>query len=268
MDQSNQVMQRLALDLSQLSKHIAIRVGSVWAPPAQAEKMIGQFCKQIFCVNDSDTYPYTFRGSGVAVKIMNEHLVFCCDHQLANYTPEQVAVHARIDDRLIHASVIIRPNVTSSNFDGDVIDLRALKYEMIDYPLANLSTTFFAMNPDRHWPADSTPNLIVFGFPFERQEVDYEAPRVRARLVRIHGEYVGPTSSPWVHQLRMSRRVRFDPDGMSGGPVFYLGRSGSEYFLDLAGVVIRGSEQSENLYFIEAQALLEGLSRCPRDHKI
>ena len=87
--------------------------------------------------------------------------------------------------------------------------------------------------------------------------MDYLLPHITARATQVTGTYDGKSNSPHVHRLEMNRKENFDADGMSGGPVFYIGARGiARYFIGLAGMVIRGSQTSDILHFIEADYLL------------
>jgi hypothetical protein len=55
----------------------------------------------------------------------------------------------------------------------------------------------------------------------------------------------------------------FNPGGMSGGPVFYLGGTLGDYFMGFAGIVIRGSKSSEILHFLAADFVRHFASNTP-----
>jgi hypothetical protein len=104
---------------------------------------------------------------------------------------------------------------------------------------------------------------LIFGYPTKLQDVDYEKPRVAARITVVNGIYDGVSNSPYVHRLRMERTRQFDPDGLSGGPVFYLGGKPENYFIGFAGMVIHGSAASEILHFLEADFLRHFAEKMP-----
>jgi hypothetical protein len=155
----------------------------------------------------------------------------------------------------ITASSLFAPTVTEENSDSDWIDVRAFEYKIENYEIQNLATEFFPAADKRIWPAESRGNFFVFGYPSERQDIDYEKPHIQAHVVEVGGTYDGPSHSPYVHRLKMDRKEKFDADGMSGGPVFYIGGKAGTYFAGLAGIVIRGSRTSDILHFIEASFL-------------
>jgi hypothetical protein len=74
----------------------------------------------------------------------------------------------------------------------------------------------------------------------------------------VSGEYAGQSNSPHLHRIKMGRKEIFDVDGMSGGPIFYLGTTGvGEYFAGFAGMIMRGGAKSDFIHFIDAEFMLK-----------
>jgi hypothetical protein len=88
------------------------------------------------------------------------------------------------------------------------------------------------------------------------QLVDYEQLRIEALCIEINGEYTGVTTAPYLHRIKMDRKQTFDMEGMSGGPVFYLGRRDRNFFVGFAGMIMRGSATSDYVHFIPAEFLI------------
>lgn len=103
----------------------------------------------------------------------------------------------------------------------------------------------------------------VLGFPFDHTYVDYERGEVVEGLVTLDAEYIGPTGSNWIHQLR----VPFCPplstfSGFSGGPIFLISRRfGQPAAPVFAGLALQGSVQSGLVRFVE-RARVEDLVRA------
>ena len=126
-----------------------------------------------------------------------------------------------------------------------------------NYPVPNLTSDFFPLDEDRIWPTGSTKlPFMIFGYPSERQVVDYEESRIQAKSLEVPGIYDGRTSSPHLHRIKMQREKPFDADGLSGGPIFYVGGSPGNYFAGFVGITVRGSATSDYLHFIAAHHLI------------
>ena len=246
------------LDLAGLSRAKSVRVGALPHPAADAERVLHRYCKHIFVLNDSEVYPYSFRGSGAAVRFGAQHLMFCTAHQFSDLEPDRIAIVPSVArNKTITASTLHVTRPDDPAMDGEHLDVRAFEFKVGNYDIPNLTSDFFPVDETSLWPAGSLPahRFFVFGFPFERQSVDYETPRIDARVVAVGATYDGPSAADWVHRIRMDRKETFDPDGMSGGPVFYLGRRAADFFMGFAGIVVRGGASSELLHFVEARLL-------------
>lgn len=236
----------------------SIDVGGLFIPASQAEKTLHKFCKKLFIHTGDPQFPYQFFGSATALKIADRHILFCCGHQIDQFDPEAVSFLHIGTNHTVSAGRKIWPTLTDDNKDTDWIDVRGLEYPIEEYSIPNLSSQFFSIQPGRNvWPKDFDGTLFLFGYPTERQLVDYEIPHVHGVAIYVSGEYAGPSGSPHLHRIRMNRTAVFDADGMSGGPVFYLGRrEAEEYFAGFAGMIVRGGAKSDYIHFIEAEFML------------
>jgi hypothetical protein len=250
-----------AVHLPDLSTLGAISVGEERLAPDDALKAARRHCKQIVTLNDNAAYPHSLRGSSCAIQMAGGHFIFCTGHQIADYPPDQIAVVPRIADQLtITCSAAHRPTVEGEDPNEDVNDVRALEIRPENYAFEGLSSEFLPLREEHLFPTGHVSPSGVFyalGFPSTRQKVDYDAhPRIQANQVLIKGSYDGTSAnSPCIHRITMEADMPFDPDGMSGGPIYYLGGAPGTYFLGLAGMIVRGSSQSRTLHFIDSQYL-------------
>jgi len=82
-----------------------------------------------------------------------------------------------------------------------------------------------------------------------------------AHRLAVGGRYDGKSSSAELHRLKLDGPI--SADGMSGGPVFHLGREGDQFFAGWAGMVVRGGNQSEYLHFVAASFIVDWVLRSP-----
>jgi hypothetical protein len=217
------------------------------------ENVLQKFCKPIFALTDDSQFPYCLMGSGVAVKMADRHFLFCCRHQIRDYTPDKIAIPLSFETKIISASTMRALAITDANRDDDVIDIAAFEYNVQDYGVANLTSEFFPIDDARIWPTRSAQMpFMVFGYPSTRQLFDET--RIGARSIEVQAVYDGGTSSPHLHRITMEKAL--DADGMSGGPVFYIGGAPGSYFVGFAGTVMRGGKNSKYLHFMAADFLL------------
>jgi hypothetical protein len=193
-------------------------------------------------------------GSATAIKMAGRHFVFCCHHQVREYTPDKIAIPLSFEPKIMSATSMRRLAVTDENEGDDTIDVVAFEYNIDDYSVPNLTSEFFPADDRRIWPYGSAQlPFMVFGYPSERQQ--FEEVRIGTRSIEIQAIYDGGTSSPHLHRVKIARA--FDADGMSGGPVFYVGARPRSYFVGFAGMVIRGGRESNYLHFMAADFMLE-----------
>lgn len=245
-------------DLSDLS---AIAVGPTRVSPELALKAARRHCKQILTLNADETYPHSLRGSSCAVQMAGGHFIFCTAHQIRDYPPDQIVVVPRIEDQLtITCSAAHKPTVEGEDPNEDVNDVRALEIRPENYAYEELGSEFLPLNSTRLFPTGNVSTSGIFyavGFPSSRQRVEYEgSPQILANQILVKGRYEGPSPhAPRLHRLTMDIDELFDPDGMSGGPVYFIGGRPGAYFLGLAGMIVRGSSQSKTLHFLDSQYL-------------
>jgi hypothetical protein len=236
-----------------------VQVGRIWVDPANLESHLHKYCKHIFVHTEHPDFPYTFRGSGTALRIANRHFVFCCHHQIADQRPEAIAIRPSFEAKTLTSSGMRLPTVTEDNRGDDVTDVVGIEYAVENYDIPNLSSDFFPVTDDRVWPNGSNSRIpfLLYGYPTDQQDVDYEGQHIRARTVCVKGIYDGGTGSTHLHRVKLDRIRTFDFDGMSGGPVFYVGGHPGHFFVGLAGMTMRGGANSEYAHFIAADFLLQ-----------
>jgi hypothetical protein len=239
-----------------LTSALSVQVGSLWHDSMILEQVLRKFCKHIFVVTGDEQFPYSFQGSGTAVRIAGRYFLFCCRHQIGDCMPDQIAIRISHEKQIIFASTMRWPQSPDGDEDGDSADFVVFEYLPKNYPVLNLASEFFPLDEERIWPTGSAKlPFMIFGYPSERQVVDYEA-GIQANCLEVPGIYDGGTSSPHLHRIKMQREKPFDADGLSGGPIFYVGGSSDRYFVGFAGITARGSATSDYLHFITAHHLI------------
>jgi hypothetical protein len=246
----------LGLERTRIAR--AVQIGSVWHEPDNVEDVLHRYCKHVFANTNDAEFPHAFPGSASAIRIAGRHFLFCCGHQIKDWKFDQIAFRPYNSNVTATGSSLAVPLVTEDNADTDYIDARIFEYEVSKYKYSNLAHEFFPLDQSRIWP-DNSQNLplLVYGYPTELQNVDYDAPKIAAHAVEVMASYEGGTSSPHLHRIRMDRKRRFNADGMSGGPVFYIGREKNNFFVGWAGMIMRGSSTSDLLHFLSAHFLIE-----------
>jgi hypothetical protein len=231
-----------------------VQIGDIWHSAWELENILQKFCKQIFTLTDDSQFPYCLMGSGATIKMAERHFLFCCRHQIRGYTPDKIAIPLSFETKIMSASSMRELAITDANRDDDTIDVAAFEYNVEDYGVPNLASEFLPIDDARIWPSGTAKMpFMVFGYPSKRQL--FEEARIGARSIEVQAIYDGATSSPHLHRVKVEKA--FDADGMSGGPVFYVGGAPGSFFVGFVGMVMRGGENSSYLHFMAADFLIQ-----------
>lgn len=150
-------------------------------------------------------------------------------------------------------------------YEEDHFDIAVLELNIKNLS-SNLGRTpvFPLDRGERDWMGlREVSSFKVLGFPVDHTYMDYECGEVVEGLVTLDAEYIGPTESKWIHQLK----VPFCPplssfSGFSGGPVLLISRKFGEPAAPVfAGLALQGSVESGIVRFVE-RARVEDLVRA------
>jgi hypothetical protein len=229
-----------------------VQIGAISHSAWDVEQALQKHCKQIFALTGHEQFPYCLLGSGSAIRFANRHFVFCCVHQVRDYTPDKIAIPLSFDTKIMSGTTVRMLKVTDDNQDGDTIDVAVFEFDLQQYGTANLTSEFFPVDDARIWPTNTAQMpFMVFGYPSNRQLFDQD--RVGAICISVQAVFDGGTSSPHLHRVRMEKPLA--ADGMSGGPVLYIGGAPGSYYAGFAGMTMRGG--NNHLYFMSAGFLLD-----------
>jgi hypothetical protein len=234
----------------------AVRVGRVFYPAPAAIKALHRHCKKIIGLTGLDAFPYQFPGSATALRADDRCLLFCCQHQLIGLGADQIAICPNSSkDEVITGNSMFVVKKSPLNLDTDLTDVCAFEFPTDDYSIKNLEFEFFQVRDADKWIPGSEICFMIYGYPTEFQNCDYEVSRVHFSCVEMTAFYDGKSHSPHVHRVRMERDAKFNPDGMSGGSVFFLSEDNEGFYVGFAGMIMRGGSQSDVLHFIDSYAL-------------
>jgi hypothetical protein len=204
----------------------------------------------IFHNEDFPDYAVSRVGSATRLQYNGRFFLFCTEHQMRSYDVTQAAIVNKANGNLVtsHTSVF-------SQLDTDedpLVDLRLLEFtEGVDGGALQRSPWF-----DVSKVMDSSHGNIVrciaAGFPYLDTSIDYQNRDVPVRPRVIFGSYVGTTIG-LLHGMDIDPSLDYDPDGISGGPVFHLIDRDIGFELCFAGLVSNSGRTRLN--YIPAQVI-------------
>ena len=229
----------------------AIRIGSLWVPARQAEAVLANYTKQLFCLTGHEQFPYAFRGSATALRFFDRCFLLWCRHQTKEYAPNDVTIPIEGGKIVASGSRFVFVDEAKGDWDEDYADLCATEFVIENYGSPNLEAAFFPLLEDDAWKGSADAQFYLFGYPTELRSVDYELPHVHMRQIVTSAEYNRRSNSQYLHSLKITGKKSFAQDGLSGGPVYHVARGKDGYHIGLAGIMMRGG--NHHIHFIDVR---------------
>lgn len=244
--------------ISDLASLGAVKIGGLFFPPDAVENILKSTCKQIMVHTDYPEYPYQLLGSMTCIKAKNRYFGVCTKHQIKEEQFTKASIFIHEENFTISASKIY-------TFDCDENDLSLIFFEFSDAvnELKYIKNNFFEASDNAIWPHQHRDHFVVFGFPSNFQNL---SETYKTTTVLVSAKYHQKSNAPYEHIVETKGNIRINADGMSGGPVYYMGGHPGTYFVGWAGVIVRGGNPSARLYFIEAGFIFERLLEALTQH--
>ena len=248
-------------DIAWWLRESAVRIGHVWFPANQVEEALGRYTKQLFCLTHHDQHPYAFLGSASAVRFRGRCFLVWCRHQTRDYRPDDVTIPIESGKTLISGSRYLQIELDEMNREEEYPDICAVEFVPQNYGSPTIENLFFPLNTVDVWAGSTDAQFYLYGYPTSLRRYEYEVPHVHLSQIVTSGRYDGASAALHLHRLRMTRTEQFPSDGLSGGPVYHLARDGGGFYAGMAGIILRGSETSDLIHFLDARFLMELLNR-------
>jgi hypothetical protein len=202
-------------------------------------------------------YIYSDGGSCFVVFYGKDYYLITAKHVLNGYLPEQLSVliDEKADD-LIPFNLKVEPekrNISSSEYE-DITVFRIEKALLTFQQLNSLN----ALDLDKFKSIPSNLNkddkLLFTGYPGHNRGINYEKQILKAQRVSMEGIYMGKYAEDHFHRLKvidLGGVTTFDQ--FSGSPVLkYKSTNNGKYNVSFAGMALRGSLESQTIYFVDA----------------
>ncbi|MGY4500899.1 hypothetical protein ACVWYH_004830 [Bradyrhizobium sp. GM24.11] len=244
-----------------------IRVGRIWVPVRELPAALSRFTRLVFCLTESDEHPYCLRGSSTSLRWRDSRLSFYTQHQVAGFQLDKIAMPLDKDGKvLVSGSTHIKMMPTGQSIGEEFGDLGAMHFRPEDYPDFNLDRAFFELLDADLWRGDRDSAFIIYGYPtslrnLELSEPAYALSHIRVKQVVTTARYVRPSNALGVHVVELEGQGEYSRDGLSGGPIFCLGQDTQGFFCGFAGIIMRGSEQSKLMHFLDARTMMQFMAR-------
>lgn len=220
----------------------SVAIGSIYVLGRSIEVALGRFVKQLMIPTESDDYPYQFRGSMTPLNIDGHYVGVCCCHQFTGIEPQNIMINVSEELQTISSNGVHRLRAQDTTIGTDIEDIACFNFPVAEYNLPTLERHFFPVSAPRIWPSEATGHFILFGYPFNKVDYQFEEKKINVGIIYAICVLDGVSSSPGVLRLRTLSGQKIYADGLSGGPVYYLGQNKVGFFVGFAGMIIRGGQ--------------------------
>ena len=233
---------------------LSVEYNGVFIPGRQIERLISRFGICLSALTGVDECPVSLPGSATLIRHGGRYFLVCTRHQLKNV------------GRLENVCIMIPDGgrtrcITSGGgrwyegvYDGEHHEIAVFDFSDPCADLPEMRRMFFdfrTQHPDVE--ASKVVALVAYGFPTAFTDYDYEHGRVNVHRRPVLCRFVGGDCDEAVHALAPTTPLDFDPDGMSGGPVFCILEEHAGFSLHLAGITVTGGR--DRLRVIKAGAI-------------
>ncbi len=232
----------------------SVHMGELLVPARSLQTVLGNYCQHLYVWTHVEEYKVRLVGTAIPIQYKNRFLLLCSRHQLKDVNPQDVCLMYP-DGSLTVTSGGFRVYEKENTVEnGDEFDIAVFDFTEPIKEHPKLKSVFYKFEgapPDG--PSNHILALIVAGYPSADQIYElYENNHigsVKRNLLAI------PESQPPDNCLLKAKFVEpidFNPDGLSGSPVFViqLSPSRAQQNVYLAGMVLRCGR--EEFYFIKS----------------
>jgi|GEM_PF-6138936 len=238
----------------------SIRLGGVYIPIRNLPDSLSKFSQALLADAGRDqTWPAIFRGSSLKVCYKERYYQLATAHQYQSEehpiqpSSNRLLIDPGSEPSFLPPDAFGVPDIQEESGDS-LEDLIIFRYQVSD---ATIQRRFLSSD-EIHWcdSASELPGMplvyFLIGFPSDKQamEGDETLNHLRTRYAQILLEF-NPEAIEWIDRriyLRTTSRSdqrSFDPDGLSGSPIYAISKNAEEFYLNLVGLVTDANRSGE-----------------------
>ncbi len=253
--------------LLRLRKNDPIRVGRLWVRVAELPDSLSRFTRLVFCLTGSADHPYCLRGSATSLRWRDNRLSFYTQHQVVGFEGSEIAMPLGPGGKVLASgSTHIRMVPTGAAVGEEFGDLGAMHFKPEDYPSLNLDRSFFELLEGDLWRGEQESTFMIYGYPTSLRDLELAEPiyalsHITVELIVTAARYVRASHALGVHVVELQGEGDYSRDGLSGGPIFCLCQDALGFFCGFAGIILRGSDTSNLMHFLDARAVMQFMAK-------
>ncbi len=231
----------------------SIEVEGVHIPANSLRSRLHSYGQPLVRFLRNSDFQFQLIGSATGLAYRGRNLLVSTAHQLTGIPENEVGVINVDRNSYISSAGFTGYTSTKGQNDGDGRDLAVFEFTEQAAQMVNLQRRFFALNADKMLDeGDDVVGYLAFGCPFADQNYDVydnnQLDTVIRSMVCTPGAQLTDVA---LGSCTTVATMDFDPNGLSGGPVFATIFRRSELTLKFAGVINRAG--GGVIHFIKAK---------------
>jgi len=233
----------------------SVKVHGLFVPAAGLQSRLNKFGQNLVVFTHVDGYEVQLIGSATGLHYRGANFLVCTSHQVKDFTAQDIGIVVPEKSRYISSAGFTRFCTGDTLLHGDAEDLCAFDYTPQATSNQELVERFFRLHPDDFMcDEDNVVAYLAYGYPFADQKYNVVDENHVGLVIRsMTCEPQNQPADPALALCRLLSPMNFDPNGLSGGPVFATVLQDHEVVLRFAGIINRAGNGF--IYFIKAKAV-------------
>lgn len=220
------------------------------------ENHFSQYCVPLVAWTGIEDYPVSMTGSASLIRYRGRSMMVTTRHQLKQAgDPEGICITLKDGPgrtRMISSGGVMLFNADMTDGDHhDIVILDFTEPAQHEIDIRSMFLDFRGQHPDV--PAEMVAGAVSYGYPLDSSHIDYAKADMRLGRVRVVCRYEGQGNDDALHIMKPVVPLNFNPNGMSGGPVFTVFIQDGRFKIHLAGINARAGR--DRFYVIKAGAI-------------
>ncbi len=240
----------------------SVKVHGLFVPASGLQSRLNKFGQNLVVFTHVDGYEVQLIGSATGLHYCGANFLVCTAHQVKDFSAQDVGIIVPEESCYVSSAGFTRFRTADTLLQGDAEDLCAFDFTPQTTANQELVERFFRLRPSDFLRDDEdVVAYLAYGYPFVDQKYDIVDENHLGLVIRsMTCEPQNQPADPALALCRLLSPMDFDPNGLSGGPVFATVLQDHEIVLKFAGVINRSGKGL--IHFIKAPAVQKLLNFC------
>ena len=221
------------------SVHASIKVHGIYIPSRELQKRLHEFTQHLVNYTHDETYQVQFIGSATGLAFQGRRVLVATQHQMKGCRPDDIGILRLTNMSYLSSAGVLAIKSPFAPYSSDANDLCAFDYTPATGDDTELARHFFQLDENSLLrEGDKVIGFLAYGCPFDHQVYDIvDRNHVGLVIKSITCQPVKQSFDEKLGSCQALSDMDFDPNGLSGGPVFATVLLGHEFVLKFAGII-------------------------------